>query len=142
MAMADLAMHQGDERPVPLQDIAARQAISLSYLEQLFSRLRRSGLVTSVRGPGGGYRLARTAGQTSIAEIVVAVNEAIGPGGCEDGAIEDCSDTGRRCVAHDLWEALGRNIEDFLSSVSLQDVLSGRIPRAVPVAVERRQEAA
>lgn len=125
MAMADLAK-RGSDRAVTLGDIAARQDISLPYLEQLFARLRRQGLVKSVRGPGGGYRLARPAAQTPVADIVTAVDEPLeavrcgaGPAGCMPG--------GERCLTHDLWDELGRHIHDYLASVSLDDVVSGRL---------------
>jgi Rrf2 family iron-sulfur cluster assembly transcriptional regulator len=113
---------------VALADIAQRQDISLAYLEQLFARLRRSGLVKSVRGPGGGYRLAQPAGQTFVGDIVTAVEEPVEavrcsslPGGCMPG--------GERCLTHDLWDDLGRHIHDYLAAVSLDDVISGRLSR-------------
>ena len=127
MAMADLAK-RGDARAVTLSDIAQRQDISLAYLEQLFSRLRREGLVKSVRGPGGGYRLAQPAASTYVADIVTAVDEPLEavrcaslPGGCMPG--------GERCLTHDLWDDLGRHIHDYLASVTLQDVVSGKLRR-------------
>jgi Rrf2 family iron-sulfur cluster assembly transcriptional regulator len=126
MAMADLARREGGpERAVALADIAARQEISLSYLEQLFARLRRRGLVQSARGPGGGYRLARTAEATTIAEIVHAVDEPLRATRC--GAGKGCMLKGERCLTHDLWEDLGHRIEDYLASVSLADVVGGRL---------------
>ena len=127
MAMADLAK-RGGEQAVTLGDIAERQDISLPYLEQLFARLRRRGLVKSVRGPGGGYRLALPAEQTCVADIVTAVDEPLEavrctslPGGCMPG--------GERCLTHDLWDGLGRHIHDYLSSVTLEDVVTGRLRR-------------
>ena len=130
MAMADLARRQsGAERAVALADIAARQEISLSYLEQLFARLRRQGLVQSARGPGGGYRLARTAEATSIAEIVHAVDEPLRATRCASDAGKGCMLKGERCLTHDLWEDLGHRIEDYLASVSLADVIGGRLGR-------------
>jgi Rrf2 family iron-sulfur cluster assembly transcriptional regulator len=127
MAMADLARRQQDaERAVALADIAARQEISLSYLEQLFARLRRQGLVISARGPGGGYRLARTAGETTIAEIVHAVDEPLRATRCASRT-KGCMARGERCLTHGLWEDLGHRIEDFLASVSLDDVVRGRV---------------
>ena len=127
MAMADLAK-RGGEGAVTLGEIATRQDISLPYLEQLFARLRRRGLVKSVRGPGGGYRLALTPSQLRVADIVMAVDEPLeavrcggGPAGCMPG--------GERCLTHDLWDALGRQIHDYLASVSLDDVVSGRLAR-------------
>ena len=127
MAMADLAK-RGTDRAVTLADIAQRQDISLAYLEQLFARLRRGGLVKSVRGPGGGYRLALPADRTSVADIVTAVDEPLEavrctslPGGCMPG--------GERCLTHDLWDDLGQHIHDYLASVTLDDVISGRLAR-------------
>ena len=127
MAMADLARRQSDAvRAVALADIATRQEISLSYLEQLFARLRRKGLVQSARGPGGGYRLAKAADATSIADIVLAVDEPLRATRCADRG-KGCMLKGERCLTHDLWEDLGHRIEDYLASVSLADVLSGRL---------------
>jgi Rrf2 family iron-sulfur cluster assembly transcriptional regulator len=111
---------------VALADIAERQEISLSYLEQLFARLRRKGLVQSARGPGGGYRLARSAEATSIAEIVHAVDEPTRVTRC-NGQARGCMSRGERCLTHDLWDALGRQIDSYLGSVSLADVISGRL---------------
>lgn len=126
MAIADLARH-GAERPVSLADIAGRQEISLSYLEQLFARLRRAGLVKSVRGPGGGYRLARTAAETRIAEIILAVDEPIKATRCDLSSPIGCTGQSGRCITHDLWEELTRQIHIFLSSVSVADVLENRV---------------
>ncbi|MGZ6020756.1 MAG: Rrf2 family transcriptional regulator [Phenylobacterium sp.] len=127
MAMADLARRQSDAvRAVALADIATRQQISLSYLEQLFARLRRKGLVQSARGPGGGYRLSRAAEETSIADIVHAVDEPIRATRCAEKG-KGCMLKGERCLTHDLWEHLGDRIEDYLASVSLADVISGRL---------------
>ncbi|RAK61449.1 Rrf2 family transcriptional regulator [Phenylobacterium hankyongense] len=130
MAMADLARREsGAERAVALAEIAARQEISLSYLEQLFARLRRKGLVKSARGPGGGYRLARTADETTIAEIVHAVDEPLRATRCASQG-KGCMLKGERCLTHDLWADLGDRIEDYLSSVSLADVVTGRLGAA------------
>jgi len=128
MAMADLARRQAElvERAVALSDIAARQEISLSYLEQLFAGLRRQGLVQSHRGPGGGYRLARAASATTIAEIVLAVDEPLRATRC-GAKSPGCMMNGERCLTHDLWEETGRQIEAWLASVSLEDVVAGRI---------------
>ena len=127
MAMADLARREsGRERAVALAEIAARQEISLSYLEQLFARLRRKGLVKSARGPGGGYRLARTADETTIAEIVHAVDEPMRATRCATQG-KGCMLKGERCLTHDLWEDLGHQIEHYLASVSLADVVTGRL---------------
>ena len=110
-----------------LADIAERQDISLSYLEQLFAKLRRGGLVTSVRGPGGGYRLSRPSAELRIADIIVAVDEPIAATRCKTGSAKGCTKTGARCVTHDLWEELGQQIHVFLSSVSLADVVEKRV---------------
>jgi Rrf2 family iron-sulfur cluster assembly transcriptional regulator len=128
MAMTDLAGRPGD-RAVALAEIAESQQISQAYLEQLFARLRRRGLVTSSRGPGGGYRLARSAAETSVADVVIAVDEplrAIRCGGGKAGCMKD----GARCLTHDLWEETGRQIQGYLASISLADVVSGRFKRA------------
>lgn len=126
MAMADLARH-GRERAVSLAEIAGRQEISLSYLEQLFARLRRAGLVKSVRGPGGGYRLAKDLNETWVAEIVLAVDEPIRATRCAgQGSPRGCMIAGERCITHDLWEGLGREIHRYLSTVSLGDVIERR----------------
>src|SRR3569832_1455242 len=133
MAMADLAGHAPESnekarsnekaKPVALADIAERQDISLSYLEQLFAKLRRGGLVTSVRGPGGGYRLSRPSAEVRIADIIVAVDEPITATRGRPGSPKGCSGTSTRCVTHDLWDDLGRQIHVFLSSVALADVV-------------------
>ena len=134
MAMADLARRQSDAvRAVALADIATRQEISLSYLEQLFARLRRKGLVQSARGPGGGYRLAREAAQTSIADIVHAVDEPLRATRCAERG-KGCMLKGERCLTHDLWADLGEHIEGYLASVSLADVITGRLSKAARAA--------
>ena len=137
MAMTDLARRQdeADGRAVALAEIAARQQISLSYLEQLFARLRRKGLVVSARGPGGGYRLAREACDTAIADIVLAVDEPLRAtrcglsktGGVGKSAPKGCMAGGAQCLTHDLWEEMGRQIHGYLASVSVADVLNGKL---------------
>lgn len=127
MAMADLAAHDGGIRPVPLAEIARRQEISLSYLEQLFAKLRRGSLVKSVRGPGGGYRLSRPSPDLRIADIILAVDEPITATRCRKDSPKGCTGTTGRCVTHDLWEELGRHIHVFLASVSLADVVERRV---------------
>lgn len=131
MAMADLAAQTegrgGEARAVSLAAIAERQQISLAYLEQLFAQLRRGGLVKSVRGPGGGYQLAKGAGETRIAEIVLAVDEPIRVTRCTgEQHASGCMASGEQCLTHGLWAALGRHIEDYLSQVSLDDVIHRR----------------
>jgi len=135
--MADLALHGGEDRAVPLQEVARRQEISLSYLEQLFARMRRAGLVTGVRGPGGGYRLAKPAAQTTVADIIVAVNEPIKATRCKEGSAKSCLGKTGRCIAHGLWQEMGERIHMFMASVSLADVLAQRFDNpAAQVAAE------
>ena len=126
-AMLDLALNEAKDsensRPVTLAGISERQAISLSYLEQLFSRLRRQGLVTSVRGPGGGYRLAKPHGEISVSHIIAAVDELIDATQC--GGQENCHDTGR-CMTHDLWASLNDKILDYLSGVTLAELVENQ----------------
>lgn len=126
MAMVDLAGHS-DGGPVPLAEIARRQEISLPYLEQLFAKLRRGGLVTSVRGPGGGYRLAHGRDETRIADIILAVDEPIEAVRCKPGAALGCRGDRSRCLTHDLWEELSNQIHLYLSSVTLGDVCEKRV---------------
>lgn len=128
MAMADLAIHEAAQRPVSLADIAERQDISLSYLEQLFAKLRRGALVSSVRGPGGGYRLSRPAGDIRISDIILAVDEPLEATRCRLGSAKGCGKDGIRCITHDLWEELGHQLHTFLSGVSLADVIERRLP--------------
>lgn len=121
-AMLDLALH-GIDRPVSLADISGRQDISLSYLEQLFAKLRRHGLVTSVRGPGGGYRLSRAGDEIYVAQIIDAVNETVDATGC--GGTADCQQ-GEVCLTHHLWCDLSEQIHGFLSGISLGDLVDRR----------------
>jgi len=127
MAMADLASREAKAAPVSLCEIAESQEISLSYLEQLFAKLRKGGLVVSVRGPGGGYRLSRTPGELRVADIILAVDEPISATRCKPGSPKGCTGTNARCLTHDLWEELGRQIHVFLASVSLADVVEKRV---------------
>ncbi|MEZ0232929.1 MAG: Fe-S cluster assembly transcriptional regulator IscR [Methylophilaceae bacterium] len=122
-AMLDLALNEAG-KPVTLADISDRQAISLSYLEQLFSRLRRGGLVKSVRGPGGGYRIAKKHTEISVSEIISAVDELIDATQC--GGRENCHD-GHACMTHDLWSSLNVRILEYLSGVSLSDLVASQI---------------
>ncbi|HKU98177.1 MAG TPA: Rrf2 family transcriptional regulator, partial [Vineibacter sp.] len=126
MAMVDLARH-GAQKPVSLADISTRQEISLSYLEQLFARLRRGGLVKSVRGPGGGYRLARGADETRISDIILSVDEPIKATRCKTDSPLGCHSDKSRCLTHDLWAELGNQIHLYLSSVTLLDVVEKRV---------------
>ncbi len=126
-AMLDLALCEakGAEhiKPTTLAGISERQQISLSYLEQLFSRLRKQGLVSSVRGPGGGYRLAKSANAISVSCVITAVDEQIDATQC--GGTENCHDEGR-CMTHDLWASLNTKILDYLSGVSLADLVENQ----------------
>ena len=121
-AMIDLAMRHGSG-PVTLAEISARQKISLSYLEQLFGKLRRHELVESVRGPGGGYCLARDMSKVSVADIIVAVDEPIDATQC--GGKENCHDD-QKCLTHDLWAALNERIFEYLGSVSLRHLVDNQ----------------
>ncbi len=124
MAMIDIGQQPGNE-PVSLAEIAERQDISQEYLEQLFSKLRRAGLVDSARGPGGGYRLSRPASEIPVADIITAVNEPLRVTRCEGDAVEGCV-RGERCCAHDLWSSLGRQMMYVLASITLDDVVEKR----------------
>jgi Rrf2 family transcriptional regulator, iron-sulfur cluster assembly transcription factor len=128
-AMVDLSMRQ-TRGPVTLAAISERQHISLSYLEQLFGKLRRAKLVNSVRGPGGGYNLAKPAANISVSEIITAVDEPIDATQC--GGKENCLDD-RRCITHDLWATLNQKMNDYLSSVSLADVIAHQQGKPVQV---------
>jgi Rrf2 family iron-sulfur cluster assembly transcriptional regulator len=121
-AMLDLAFHS-KAGPVTLAQISRRQDISLSYLEQLFTRLRKQQLVSSTRGPGGGYSLARPAGEIAVSEVVAAVDEAVDTTRCS-GAI-NCHD-GQQCLTHELWDELSHQIFEFLNDISLQDLMDER----------------
>jgi Rrf2 family transcriptional regulator, iron-sulfur cluster assembly transcription factor len=135
MAMVDLATRQIADRetaPICLAEIADRQQLSLSYLEQLFGKLRRAGLLCSARGPGGGYRLARPATEIAIGEIVMAVDEPIKATRCETGSggcmmAAGASVCSEKCQTHDLWFELGRQIALFLGGLTLADVVLGRV---------------
>ena len=121
-AMLDLAINAGSG-PVSLADISGRQEISLSYLEQLFAKLRREQLVTSARGPGGGYRLSRSGKDIYVAEIIDAVDESVDVTNCQGKG--NCHQ-GETCLTHHLWEDLSSQIHDFLSQISLGDLMDGR----------------
>ena len=121
-AMLDLALHDG-EGPISLADISERQDISLSYLEQLFSKLRRNGLVSSVRGPGGGYTLSRVAEQIFVAEIIDSVDESVDATRCHGRA--DCQH-GAKCLTHEHWSDLSEQIHQFLAGIDLASVLARR----------------
>ena len=133
-AMLDLALHY-QQGAVTLSDIAKRQGISLSYLEQLFARLRRSGLVDSVRGPGGGYTLAQAPEKITVAQIVITINENIDATRC--GGDQNCQGD-ERCLTHYLWESLSERIHSFLDSITLADLVSE--PNVREVAERQREQ--
>ncbi len=136
-AMVDLSMRQ-TRGPVTLATISERQRISLSYLEQLFGKLRRAQLVNSVRGPGGGYNLAKPAASITMADIIVAVDEPIDATQC--GGKENCGDDDKRCMTHDLWATLNAKMHDYLSSVSLADVVAHHQGKQTSVIKDFRPE--
>jgi len=133
-AMIDVAMHSG-AGPVTLAGVSERQKISLSYLEQLFGKLRRHGLVDSVRGPGGGYNLARPANGVSVADIIVAVDEPIDATQC--GGKENCQDD-KRCMTHELWANLNAHIFTYLRSVTLEQLVRQQDKQPVTVLQDHR----
>lgn len=121
-AMLDLAIHF-DDGPITLADISRRQGISLSYLEQLFSRLRKQGLVVSARGPGGGYRLSRESADIAVADVITAIDEKVDATRC--GGLANCQDD-EPCLTHELWSDLSKRIYDFLSGITLADLVNRR----------------
>ncbi|KGD72519.1 MULTISPECIES: Fe-S cluster assembly transcriptional regulator IscR [Tatumella] len=121
-AMLDVALHS-NEGPVPLADISERQGISLSYLEQLFSRLRKNGLVSSVRGPGGGYLLGKDAGQIAVGTVITAVDESVDATRCQGK--EGCQG-GERCLTHVLWRDLSDRISEFLNNITLAELVNNQ----------------
>ena len=133
-AMLDLAIHAG-EGPVSLADISERQGISLSYLEQLFAKLRRNELVRSVRGPGGGYQLNREQQEIDVAQVIDAVNESVDATGC--GHNGGCQD-GEVCLTHHLWCDLSNQIHEFLSQISLADLMARQDVRTVAERQDRQ----
>ena len=126
MAVVDLAK-RGEGGPMSLAEIAGRQEISLSYLEQLFARLRKSGIVKSVRGPGGGYALAYSADEMRISDIIIAVDEPIKATRCKADSPSGCMQNNARCITHDLWSELTNQIHLYLSSVTVMDVCERRV---------------
>ncbi|MFQ5562173.1 MAG: Rrf2 family transcriptional regulator [Parvularculaceae bacterium] len=125
-AMADITAFS-KSAPIALGEIARRQGISVSYLEQLFRKLKSAGLVKSARGVGGGYMLARPPADIRIAEIVAAVDEPITTTACKPGSSRGCQGLSARCLTHDLWDELGRQISIFLNAVTLADVIERRV---------------
>jgi Rrf2 family iron-sulfur cluster assembly transcriptional regulator len=137
-AVLDLAIHQG-QGPIALADIARRQGISLSYLEQLFAKLRRQRLVRSVRGPGGGYNLARAMDEIKVAEIIAAVDEHVDATKCGGGG--DCYNDGP-CLTHDLWMDLSHRIYAYLNQISVRDLMERRDRSAESDSTQRAPEPA
>ncbi len=138
-AMVDLALRSG-KGPVTLAGISERQKISLSYLEQLFGKLRRNNVVASVRGPGGGYCLARPASKISMVDIIVAVDEGLDATHC--GTRGDCQD-GKPCLTHELWYGLNESIHEYLSKINLQQLVDGQNKATTsdvsPVVIEKSE---
>jgi len=128
-AVLDLAFHQG-KGPVSLAAISERQCISLSYLEQLFAKLRRNGVVNSTRGPGGGYSLQRNAAEISVSDIILAVDESVKMAGCGDS---DACDGDYQCLTHDLWQELSNEIREFLDGISLEEVMANQKVKEVSI---------
>lgn len=135
-AMLDLALHY-KEGPITLADISQRQGISLSYLEQLFSKLRKNGLVDSTRGPGGGYRLSRDAHEVAVADVITAVDEKVETTRC--GGLSNCQDD-QQCLTHELWTDLSQQIHDFLKGISLGQLVERQGVQEVAARQERQQQ--
>ena len=131
MAMVDLAT-QPQDKPVGLAGIAQRQEIPLAYLEQIFSRLKKAGVVKSVRGPGGGYRLGKSAEEMNVSEIMYAADEPIKMTRCESGSHHGCMAAKARCLTHDLWEGLTAQMRMYLGSITLADVCARRVQQKFP----------
>lgn len=121
-AMLDLSLH-GEKGPVSLAEISERQTISLSYLEQLFSKLRKQGLVESMRGPGGGYSLSRDPSEIAISSIIMAVDENLDVTNCGNST-SGCHESNKRCLTHNLWMDLSSRIQNFLDGISLEEMMS------------------
>ncbi len=135
-AMLDLALHY-EQGPITLADISQRQGISLSYLEQLFSRLRKKGLVDSTRGPGGGYRLSRHANEIAVADVITAVDEKVETTRC--GGLSNCQDD-QQCLTHELWSELSQQIYEFLCGISLGQLVSREGVQEVAARQSRMQK--
>jgi len=134
-AMLDLALHYKDG-PITLSDISQRQGISLSYLEQLFSKLRKNNLVDSTRGPGGGYRLSRNAHDIAVADVITSVDEKLETRRC--GGLSNCQND-EQCLTHDLWTALSEQIHGFLMGISLGELVEQKGVKAVAARQESQQ---
>lgn len=135
-AVLDLSFHQGNG-PVSLADISERQNISLSYLEQLFSRLRRNNIVSSTRGPGGGYSLSRTPQEISMAEIILAVDETYDATNCSDKG--SCAGGDHQCLTHDLWHELSQEIHQFLHGITLAEMKTKQAVKEVAQRQDHKQ---
>ena len=129
-AVLDLALHQ-EEGPVSLAAISERQDISLSYLEQLFAKLRRNNIVCSTRGPGGGYKLANNVDEVSVSDIILAVDESCKVVDCSDSA--GCQDGAYQCLTHDLWQELSNEIRSFLDGITLAEIMSQDVVNEIKV---------
>lgn len=129
-AVLDLALHQ-DKGPVSLAAISERQGISLSYLEQLFAKLRRNEIVSSTRGPGGGYKLTNSVDEVSVSDIILAVDESCKVVDCGESA--DCHDGAYQCLTHDLWQELSNEIRTFLDGISLSEIMAQKAVSEVKV---------
>jgi Rrf2 family iron-sulfur cluster assembly transcriptional regulator len=143
MAMTDLALRGGDG-PLAVNDLAERQELSVAYLEQLFHRLRKAGLVDSTRGRAGGVMLARRAEDISVGEILTAVDQPMKATRCN--GVDGCLSKGARCLTHDLWHVLGQHVQSLLNGISLADVARGDLPdidadMPRPVEILEREEA-
>ncbi len=137
-AMLDVALHS-QQGPVSLYDISVRQEISLSYLEQLFSKLRKQGLVESIRGPGGGYRLGKDANDIAVGEVIAAVNESIDATKCNGKA--DCQG-GEKCLTHNLWQDLSDRISNFLNSITLGELMAKQDIKTIATRQDGQQSSA
>jgi len=137
-AMLDVALHS-QQGPVSLYDISVRQEISLSYLEQLFSKLRKQALVESIRGPGGGYRLSKDANDIAVGEVIAAVNESIDATKCNGKA--DCQG-GEKCLTHNLWQDLSDRISNFLNSITLGELMAKQDIKTIATRQDGQQSSA
>ncbi len=137
-AVLDLAFHQ-EKGPVSLAAISERQCISLSYLEQLFAKLRRNGIVSSTRGPGGGYKLNRKADEISVSDVILAVDESVKMAGCEEA--DNCQGD-YQCLTHDLWQELSNEIRGFLDGISLAEIMANQNVMEVSVRQDMAQASA
>lgn len=135
-AILDLAFHEGNG-PVSLAAISERQHISLSYLEQLFARLRRNGIVKSTRGPGGGYTLNRGAADISVSDVILAVDESCQVAACDDS--DNCQGGDFQCLTHDLWNELSNEIRGFLNAISLAEMMANEKVQEVSIRQDKVQ---